>query len=795
MKSSAVPKLMGVAFGVNGSRQDLQDTLITGSSLASYDSGFPPITMISTDAGGIPPQGKDFNEIFYELSADAQWSQASGIYPYDATFSTSIGGYPKGAVVIGTDGITIYQNTADDNTVAPGVDSTWTVIPGDSSKLVGADDLSSQTGYSMIGKVSSYAKLKLLIPSYAGQVVVTSSYIEGYNKGGNTYIAVSGTFSEDGGATAYVNSSWSWKIVKDVDKLNAYDFGALNTEIYPSYDSTTAIQNLALYISSLGSPIYGTPINIGVGTYNITNIDTSTTSTGFPFRLHGSGNYEHGRQTPTILNILGANDTYAITTSSHIVEICNIGITGGYATSANTRKFITSKTRPEWLRVSKFYAGYTGGVIFDFLDSLDTKFDQFYTEYTYDSVIKILPSETATWTISTAIELSNFNIQYHKGGSSAKPAILAPLSYYGLITNGWIEHSDYPANIAYGMWNINSFAIESTTYPVYAYMARVKDAWADYKLANGLDFTLGATEVSNLGLTIPSWAIDNQFNGRLIQQPAFTLNYGSHGCQQSIAVNRLSNASGWIYLGDFTPRYTSQGIVVEIQGGLQYNSESLTKTSSTGSGSGVGVCKIRIQNKGTVSVPVSWNNENSSAITDVKWVYSGSSSYIVSIYVNVRQYSNSLGIFVRTDGDTPTYISGVTSYWVFKGTAISDITTVTGLVSAPSFASFHNNTYGFGMNLNAGYMTIDTPVTYAEGTSGSLRTLKTYINSTAYNIPLIGSAMNLPAYAKASLPSATTAANKYGAVIVTDGSSSSTACVAFSDGTNWIRVSDSAVLA
>ena len=118
MKYSDNPKFMPVAFGINGQRQTLQSDSVTGTSLASYNAGFPPITMINKDAGGIPPQGKDFNQILFELSSSAQWSQASGLFPYNADFATSIGGYPMGALVVSAGGSSIYQSTTDNNTNA-----------------------------------------------------------------------------------------------------------------------------------------------------------------------------------------------------------------------------------------------------------------------------------------------------------------------------------------------------------------------------------------------------------------------------------------------------------------------------------------------------------------------------------------------------------------------------------------------------------------------------------------------------------------------------------------------------
>ena len=129
MKIANVPKKMSVVFGVNGQRQDLLADTVAGEPNASYNAGFPPITMIAKSAGGQAPLGKDFNQIFNELAADAQWNQASGIYPYDSEFSAAIGGYPKGSVVLGSDGITIYQSTIDDNESDPS-DGSWNVIPG-----------------------------------------------------------------------------------------------------------------------------------------------------------------------------------------------------------------------------------------------------------------------------------------------------------------------------------------------------------------------------------------------------------------------------------------------------------------------------------------------------------------------------------------------------------------------------------------------------------------------------------------------------------------------------------------
>lgn len=119
MNRADAPAKQAVPFGVNGQREALLPTTPAGDNTASYDAGFPPVTMILKAAGGLPPKGQDMNQILYELSALARWFSAGAINSYDATFATAIGGYPKGAVVIGTDGITRYLSITDSNATNP----------------------------------------------------------------------------------------------------------------------------------------------------------------------------------------------------------------------------------------------------------------------------------------------------------------------------------------------------------------------------------------------------------------------------------------------------------------------------------------------------------------------------------------------------------------------------------------------------------------------------------------------------------------------------------------------------
>lgn len=88
---------------------------------ASLTDGFPPLTRTPIAAGGVPPSGLDMNGILYELSAILRWANAGGGYAYDAAFATdsNVGGYPKGARIMRSDGLGYWFNTVENNTTDP----------------------------------------------------------------------------------------------------------------------------------------------------------------------------------------------------------------------------------------------------------------------------------------------------------------------------------------------------------------------------------------------------------------------------------------------------------------------------------------------------------------------------------------------------------------------------------------------------------------------------------------------------------------------------------------------------
>lgn len=123
MLSSSAPSKLVLPFANSGAKNTIPTLSQIGITpgAASLTDGFPPLTRTPVAAGGVPPYGQDMNGILYEVSAIVRWANAGGGYPFDGTFAadSNVGGYPKGARVMRTDGTGYWLNTTDNNTTDP----------------------------------------------------------------------------------------------------------------------------------------------------------------------------------------------------------------------------------------------------------------------------------------------------------------------------------------------------------------------------------------------------------------------------------------------------------------------------------------------------------------------------------------------------------------------------------------------------------------------------------------------------------------------------------------------------
>lgn len=118
----AVPPVIAEPFAVNGDRNTIPVPSQIGVTpgAASFNDGFPPLTMTSPSSGGIPPAGKDMNGILYMLSAHVAWLQGGGCYHYSADFVSVAAGYRIGAILqSAVTPTTFFLNTVNNNTNDP----------------------------------------------------------------------------------------------------------------------------------------------------------------------------------------------------------------------------------------------------------------------------------------------------------------------------------------------------------------------------------------------------------------------------------------------------------------------------------------------------------------------------------------------------------------------------------------------------------------------------------------------------------------------------------------------------
>lgn len=121
MQSSNQPDKISLPFANSGAKQTIPVASQIGieDARASYTDGFPPLTRIPLSAGGKPPFGTDMNGILNAITDIQQWQSAGGSFKYDAAFASSIGGYPKGAILIRSDQSGLWLNGTEDNATDP----------------------------------------------------------------------------------------------------------------------------------------------------------------------------------------------------------------------------------------------------------------------------------------------------------------------------------------------------------------------------------------------------------------------------------------------------------------------------------------------------------------------------------------------------------------------------------------------------------------------------------------------------------------------------------------------------
>ena len=219
---------------------------------ASWTDGFPPLCAEPLTSGGIPPSKADMNGGLYQMSAIDVWMCAGGGFPYNAAFSTAIGGYPQGARVLMASGAGYWVSTVDNNTTDPDTGgSGWetidtngiTALTGDVT-AVGPGSATATLAASGV-TAGSYIGANITVDAKGRVTAAENSTISRVTNANGTYIQFpDGTLMQWGSVTMIANS--------DAENSVDFTFATPFTEVAnvtltsvgipdPSGDSTTPI--------------------------------------------------------------------------------------------------------------------------------------------------------------------------------------------------------------------------------------------------------------------------------------------------------------------------------------------------------------------------------------------------------------------------------------------------------------------------------------------------------------------------------------------------------------------------
>jgi hypothetical protein len=256
MQSSNIPTKIPLPFAY-GAGGGYINTIPATSQIgitngkASLVDGFPPLTFTPITAGGVPPFGSDMNGILNEITAIQQWQEAGGFFPFDATFATTIGGYPKGAILQSSTQAGLWVSTIENNTNNPDTTGTgWTSFAFEGTQAITISGTTTaltnlQSAYPVLVVSGTLtANSTITIPAQVGEWIVV-------NNTGGAYTLTFRTVSGTGVTVAQGYSTYTYG-----DGTNIY---LANSAAVTSFNGRTG--SISLNATDVTSALGYTPYN------------------------------------------------------------------------------------------------------------------------------------------------------------------------------------------------------------------------------------------------------------------------------------------------------------------------------------------------------------------------------------------------------------------------------------------------------------------------------------------------------------------------------------------------------
>ncbi len=333
-------------------------------------------------------------------------------------------------------------------------------------------------------EVNSFAELRTTtVPSKAGEIAVLKRYYDKDSsfRGGGDFVGFTGTTTlKDDGGTVAVGNNFYWKrSINDPREVNILHFGAKGDGVT---DDTDAFKRILGWSQTYSQNMKGLPVRFPGGRFLIMPMDLSDTEMPF-FGLAGDDLALGSLPGTTLISDKSANTLFKVKARRTTIR----GITWDgqasadiVANKANITPEMCSNTQPffenicvegQIVNISCFRGQRSGGTIFKLQDTLDSKFEQIYTNTTYSRVFDIgwSNSPNGVWDHSTAVELCNANFQTGYGDAT----LYMPRMTQAIMRNVWIEHTRNPGDLSDGGWTIDTLNVEDCSAPLILNNARV----------------------------------------------------------------------------------------------------------------------------------------------------------------------------------------------------------------------------------------------------------------------------------------------------------------------------------
>ena len=611
------------------------------------------------------------------------------------------------------------------------------------------ETLKTSTGFGLIGQVGSFSELRNTVPTYEGQRILLSAWnadVTPYGQssfGGDEFVAISGSYADDGGFTAKVSDSWAWQRCRNKNEATVLHFGGVSGGTFDNHD---AIMRMHVWSQGLGG-VSAPGIIFPAGVFYTSPVDFTTAAVSVnnhTFNLHGP-EVTHGKHCQlTILSDKSLSPVFKIEAYDGDIAFFNFDgqATISGTTPSNAQPFLENiQSGPQNVHIRYWYLKSVGGLGFKLSDTLDTRFDETYCDGVYGGLYEIDydNQSSGNWDHPTAIEWSNFNYQ----NVYPSPVFKSPRLRQAIIKNGWIEKSN-PGDLTDSQIAMITLCIEDCYTDTSGNVS-----YLDLRNSN---FTLITSDIQPQYMKT-GYNVDTAWNTSYLPGQSLVEPHGlftSHGTVASrmsagpLLINTYSNSvETWYYVGKFWFQDIGSSMQIKVTGdaGAAWDTSAIYPWSTQHGGHTL----INIQRKSDGSAQhVNWSNHGG-PVTDVRFTGGGGNNLELWVKVGINAMC-SLRANVSSPGDVVAQYNNTNlsaTLWfgdIVKQDPPSDAKTpMTSWINRAGWqqdSSGNARQGGLGIasdgRLIAGAATLD--LMSGESSSGVTRNLVLYIDGVPYAI-------------------------------------------------------------